>query len=153
MIKILLAAWSFIADTIAGFFRWLQQPGSKTRLFAGVLAFGFVVASLSALDREQRRKETQEQLSACRDANQALVDKAEGYARSLGEISVILNSEARELESLRGKNAEELKKLAELIQQSQHQAAEWQRKYSQRPDECRVALELLDTVCSGLEGY
>lgn len=151
--RMLLALWGFVTGAIAETLEWLSRPGSKLKCVAGLLAFAFAVAGLMAFEREQRFQEAVRQLTACNKANAALTARVDDDAAKFAEIAALMRAEAEKIEAMRGKNAAEIDRLAELIDSVHKGAAAWESNYTRRPNECSAALEQLDKACPSLRGY
>lgn len=157
LLRLATALWGLIVGAIADAVEWLRKPGSKIKVVCAVLAFGFMVAGLSAYEKEQRIQDLSAQVVKVRadwkaDTARLQSDVAERDAR-LAEVAGTLRAEARKLEALKAESAAALNGLAGKIEAAEKNAYTWRERYQERPDSCQAALELLDSACPGLMGY
>lgn len=157
LIRLATALWGLVVGAIADAVEWLRMPGSKIKVVCGVLAFGFMVAGLSAYEKEQRIQDLSAQVVKVRadwkaDTARLQSDVVQRDAR-LAEVAATLRAEAEKLETLKAESAAALNGLASKIEAAEKDAATWKAQYEQRPDTCRAALELLDSACPALKGY
>ena len=157
LIRFFKALWDLVIGWAAEVLVWLRKPGSVMKVCCGVLAFGCMVAGLSAYEKEQQIKDLSAQVVKVRadwkadaDRLQADVDTRD---QRLDEVAAALRTEAEKLEALRAESAEALRALAGKVEASEKDAATWRGRYEQRPDTCKAALELLDSACPALKGY
>lgn len=157
LIRLATALWGLIVGAIADAVEWLRMPGSKIKVVCGVLAFGFMVAGLSAYEKEQRIQDLSAQVVKVRADWKAdtarLQSDVERRDARLAEVATTLRAEAEKLEALKAESAAALVGLASKIEAAEKDAATWKAQYEQRPDTCRAALELLDSACPALKGY
>lgn len=158
-VLILLATslWGLIVGAVADAVEWLRKPGSKIKVICAVLAFGFMVAGLSAYEKEQRIQDLSAQVVKVRedwkaDAARLQSDVDQRDAR-LAEVAETLRAEAQKLEVMKAESAAALNGLAGKIEAAEKDATTWRERYQQRPDTCKAALELLDSACPALKGY
>lgn len=157
LLRLATALWGLIVGAIADAVEWLRKPGSKIKVVCAVLAFGFMVAGLSAYEKEQRIQDLSAQVVKVRadwkaDTARLQSDVEERDAR-LAEVAETLRAEAQKLEVLKAESAAALNGLAGKIEAAEKDATTWRERYQQRPDSCKAALELLDSACSALKGY
>jgi len=157
LLRLATALWGLIVGAIADAVEWLRKPGSKIKVVCAVLAFGFMVAGLSAYEKEQRIQDLSAQVVKVRadwkaDTARLQSDVEERDAR-LAEVAETLRAEAQKLEVLKAESAAALNGLAGKIEAAEKDATTWRERYQQRPDSCQAALELLDSACPGLMGY
>lgn len=157
LIRLAAALWGLMVGAIADAVEWLRMPGSKIKVVCGVLAFGFMVAGLSAYEKEQRIQDLSAQVVKVRadwkaDTARLQSDVVQRDAR-LAEVAATLRAEAEKLETLKAESAAALNGLASKIEAAEKDAATCKAQYGQRPDTCRAALEPLDSACRALKGY
>lgn len=157
LIRLATALWGLIVGALADAVEWLRKPGSKIKVVCAVLAFGFMVAGLSAYEKEQRIQDLSAQVVKVRadwkaDTARLQSDVEERDAR-LAEVAETLRAEAQKLEALKAESAAALNGLAGKIEAAEKDATTWRERYRQRPDSCKAALELLDSACPALKGY
>lgn len=157
LIRLATALWGLIVGAVADAVEWLRKPGSKIKVVCAVLAFGFMVAGLSAYEKEQRIQDLSAQVVKVRadwkaDTARLQSDVEQRDAR-LAEIAETLRAEAHKLEALKADSAAALNGLAGKIEAAEKDATTWRERYQQRPDSCKAALELLDSACPALKGY
>lgn len=157
LIRFFKALWDLLVGWAAEALVWLRKPGSVVKVCCGVLAFGCLVAGLSAYEKEQQIKDLSAQVVKVRadwkaDAERLQAD-VDSRDQRLAEIAAALRKEAEKLEALRAESAEALRSLAGKVEASEKDAATWRGRYEQRPDTCKAALELLDSACPALKGY
>ncbi len=157
LLRLATALWGLIVGAIADAVEWLRKPGSKIKVVCAVLAFGFMVAGLSAYEKEQRIQDLSAQVVKVRadwkaDTARLQSDVEERDAR-LAEVADTLRAEALKLEALKAESAAALNGLAGKIEAAEKDATTWRERYQQRPDSCKAALELLDSACPALKGY
>ncbi|WWW35599.1 hypothetical protein V8017_00165 [Stenotrophomonas rhizophila] len=157
LIRLARALWELIVGAIADTAEWLRKPGSKIKVVCAILAFGFMVAGLSAYEKEQRIQDLSAQVVKVRadwkaDTARLQSDVEERDAR-LAEVAETLRAEAQKLEALKAESAAALNGLAGRIEAAEKDATTWRERYQQRPDSCKAALELLDSACPALRGY
>jgi chromosome segregation ATPase len=157
LLRLIKAFWELLAGWATDTLKWLRKPGSVVKVFCAVLAFGCMVAGLSAYEKEQRIKDLNAQVKQIQldwraDAERLEGDVAERDQR-LAEIAATLREEAAKLKVLKAESAEALKQLAGKIEAAEKDAASWRVRYEDRPDTCKAALELLDSACPDLKGY
>lgn len=157
LLRLATALWGLIVGAIADAVEWLRKPGSKIKVVCAVLAFGFMVAGLSAYEKEQRIQDLSAQVVRVRadwkaDTARLQSDVEERDAR-LAEVAETLRAEAQKLEVLKAESAAALNGLAGKIEAAEKDATTWRERYQQRPDSCKAALELLDSACPALKGY
>jgi DNA repair exonuclease SbcCD ATPase subunit len=157
LLRLATALWGLIVGAIADAVEWLRKPGSKIKVVCAVLAFGFMVAGLSAYEKEQRIQDLSAQVVKVRadwkaDTARLQSDVEERDAR-LAEVAETLRAEAQKLEVLKAESAAALNGLAGKIEAAEKDATTWRERYQQRPDSCKAALELLDSACPALKGY
>lgn len=157
LIRFLLAGWNLVIGAAADALQWLRRPGSKIKLVCAVLAFGCVVAGLTAYEKEQRIRDLSAQVVKVRADWQAdaarLQADVDNRDQRLAEVATALRAEADKLEALKAESAAALQALAGKIEASEKEASTWRGRYEQRPDTCKAALELLDSACPALKGY
>jgi len=157
LIRLATSLWGLIVGAVADAVEWLRKPGSKIKVICAVLAFGFMVAGLSAYEKEQRIQDLSAQVVKVRedwkaDAARLQSDVDQRDAR-LAEVAETLRVEAQKLEALKAESAAALNGLAGKIEAAEKDATTWRERYQQRPDTCKAALELLDSACPDLKGY
>jgi len=157
LIRFATSLWGLIVGAVADAVEWLRKPGSKIKVICAVLAFGFMVAGLSAYEKEQRIQDLSAQVVKVRedwkaDAARLQSDVDQRDAR-LAEVAETLRVEAQKLEVLKAESAAALNGLAGRIEAAEKDATTWRERYQQRPDSCKAALELLDSACPALKGY
>ncbi|MFF2048855.1 hypothetical protein ACFVUR_13490 [Stenotrophomonas bentonitica] len=157
LIRLATSLWGLIVGAVADAVEWLRKPGSKIKVICAVLAFGFMVAGLSAYEKEQRIQDLSAQVVKVRedwkaDAARLQSDVDQRDAR-LAEVAETLRAEAQKLEVMKAESAAALKGLARKIEAAEKDATTWRERYQQRPDTCKAALELLDSACPALKGY
>ncbi len=157
LLQLATALWGLIVGAIADAVEWLRKPGSKIKVVCAVLAFGFMVAGLSAYEKEQRIQDLSAQVVKVRadwkaDTARLQSDVEERDAR-LADVAETLRAEAQKLEALKAESAAALNGLAGKIEAAEKDATTWRERYQKRPDSCQAALELLDSACPGLMGY
>lgn len=157
LLRMIRAVWGLVVGAIADAVEWLRKPGSKIKLVCGVLAFGFMVAGLSAYEKEQRIQDLSAQVVKVRadwnaDASRLRAD-VEDRDQRLADVAAALRAEAEKLEALKAESAAALNGLATKIEAAEQDAATWRAQYESRPDTCKAALELLDSACPALKGY
>ena len=157
LLRLATALWGLIVGAIADAVEWLRKPGSKIKVVCAVLAFGFMVAGLSAYEKEQRIQDLSAQVVKVRadwkaDTARLQSDVEERDAR-LADVAETLRAEAQKLEALKAESAAALNGLAGKIEAAEKDATTWRERYQQRPDSCKAALELLDSACPALKGY
>lgn len=157
LIRFFKALWELVIGWAADALVWLRKPGSVMKVCCGVLAFGCMVAGLSAYEKEQQIKDLSAQVVKVKadwdaDAKRLLADVADRDQR-LADVAAALRQEAAKLEALKAESAAALQALAGKIEASEKDAATWRGRYEQRPDTCKAALELLDSACPALRGY
>ncbi|MEN5041101.1 hypothetical protein ABE424_12990 [Stenotrophomonas sp. TWI1149] len=157
LIRLSTALWGLIVDALTEAVVWLRKPGSKIKVVCAVLAFGFMVAGLSAYEKEQRIQDLSAQVVKVRadwkaDTARLQSDVEERDTR-LAEVAVTLRAEAQKLEAMKAESAAALNGLAVKIEAAEKDATTWRERYQQRPDSCKAALELLDSACPALKGY
>jgi chromosome segregation ATPase len=121
------------------------------------LAFCFVLASLSAYKEEERIRELTVQVEKVHaqwkaDLIRLQADVDDRDAR-LTQVAAALRGEAEKLVKLKAESALALNRLASKIEAAEKDASSWRDRYQQRPDNCKAAVELLDTACPGVKGY
>lgn len=157
LLRLATALWGLIVGAVADAVEWLRKPGSKIKVVCAVLAFGFMVAGLSAYEKEQRIQDLSAQVVKVRadwkaDTARLQSDVEQRDAR-LAEVAETLRAEAQKLEVLKAESAAALNGLAGKIEAAEKDATTWRERYQQRPDSCKAALELLDSACPALKGY
>lgn len=157
LIRLATALWRLIVDALTEAVVWLRKPGSKIKAVCAVLAFGFMVAGLSAYEKEQRIQDLSAQVVKVRadwkaDTARLQSDVEERDTR-LAEVAATLRAEAQKLEAMKAESAAALNGLAVKIEAAEKDATTWRERYQQRPDSCKAALELLDSACPALKGY
>ncbi|MEN1995325.1 hypothetical protein [Stenotrophomonas bentonitica] len=157
LLRLATALWGLIVGAVADAVEWLRKPGSKIKVICAVLAFGFMVAGLSAYEKEQRIQDLSAQVVKVRedwkaDAARLQSDVDQRDAR-LAEVAETLRAEAQKLEVMKAESAAALNGLAGKIEAAENDATTWRERYQQRPDTCKAALELLDSACPALKGY
>ncbi|MFX1725349.1 hypothetical protein [Stenotrophomonas sp. AS1] len=157
LIRLATSLWGLIVGAVADAVEWLRKPGSKIKVICAVLAFGFMVAGLSAYEKEQRIQDLSAQVVKVRedwkaDAARLQSDVDQRDAR-LAEVAETLRAEAQKLEVMKAESAAALNGLAGKIEAAEKAATTWRERYQQRPDTCKAALELLDSACPALKGY
>lgn len=157
LLRLATALWGLIVGAIADAVEWLRKPGSKIKVVCAVLAFGFMVAGLSAYEKEQRIQDLSAQVVKVRadwkaDTARLQSDVEERDAR-LADVAETLRAEAQKLEALKAESAAALNGLAGKIEAAEKDATTWRERYQQRPDSCKAALELLDSACPAPKGY
>jgi len=157
LIRLATSLWGLIVGAVADAVEWLRKPGSKIKVICAVLAFGFMVAGLSAYEKEQRIQELSAQVVKVRedwkaDAARLQSDVDQRDAR-LAEVAETLRAEAQKLDVMKAESAAALNGLAGKIEAAEKDATTWRERYQQRPDTCKAALELLDSACPDLKGY
>lgn len=157
LIRLAAALWGLILDALTEAVVWLRKPGSKVKLVCAVLAFGFMVAGLSAYEKEQRIRDLSAQVVKVKadwdaDASRLQAD-IEDRDQRLTDVAAALRAEAEKLEVLKAESAAALNGLATKIEAAEQDAATWKAQYERRPDTCKAALELLDSACPALKGY
>ena len=157
LLRLATALWGLIVGAIADAVEWLRKPGSKIKVVCAVLAFGFMVAGLSAYEKEQRIQDLSAQVVKVRadwkaDTARLQSDVEERDAR-LADVAETLRAEAQKLEALKAESAAALFSAAGKIEAAEKDATTWRERYQQRPDSCKAALELLDSACPALKGY
>lgn len=157
LIRLATSLWGLIVGAVADAVEWLRKPGSKIKVICAVLAFGFMVAGLSAYEKEQRIQDLSAQVVKVRedwkaDAARLQSDVDQRDAR-LAEVAETLRAEAQKLDALKAESAAALNGLAGKIEAAEKDATTWRERYQQRPDSCKAALELLDSACPDLKGY
>lgn len=157
LLRLATALWGLIVGAVADAVEWLRKPGSKIKVVCAVLAFGFMVAGLSAYEKEQRIQDLSAQVVKVRADWKAdtarLQSDVEQRDAQLAEVAETLRAEARKLEALKAESAAALNGLAGKIEAAEKDATTWRERYQQRPDSCKAALELLDSACPALKGY
>ncbi|MGT9865785.1 hypothetical protein ACSYHF_08865 [Stenotrophomonas maltophilia group sp. P373] len=136
---------------------WLRKPGSAMKVCCGVLAFWFMVAGLSAYEKEQQIRDLSAQVVKARadwnaDTERLQVDVDDRDQR-LAEVAAVLRAEAEKFEVLKAESAAALNSLASKIEAAELDATTWRERYQKRPDSCQAVLELLDSACPGPMGY
>lgn len=157
LIRLATALWGLIVGAIADAVEWLRKPGSKIKVVCAVLAFGFMVAGLSAYEKEQRIQDLSAQVVKVNadwkaDAARLQAD-VEDRDERLADVAAALRAEAEKLDALKAESAAALNGLATKIEAAEKDAATWKGQYERRPDTCKAALELLDSACPALKGY
>lgn len=62
LIRFFKALWDLVVGWAAEALGWLRKPGSVMKVCCGVLAFGCMVAGLSAYEKEQQIKDLSAQV-------------------------------------------------------------------------------------------
>jgi len=157
LLRLATALWGLIVGAIADAVEWLRKPGSKIKVVCAVLAFGFMVAGLSAYEKEQRIQDLSAQVVKVRSDWKADTDRLQSDVEQrdarLAEVAETLRAEAQKLQVLKAESAAALNGLAGKIEAAEKDATTWRERYQQRPDSCKAALELLDSACPALKGY
>jgi len=67
LIRLATSLWGLIVGAVADAVEWLRKPGSKIKVICAVLDFGFMVAGLSAYEKEQRIQDLSAQVVKVRE--------------------------------------------------------------------------------------
>lgn len=155
--KVIVSIFTFFLDAARDFFEWMKQPGSKLKFICGIFAMLFMTFGLIAFVKEQEVQRLNtlivsnevecKLIIAKRDENILSKDAA------LAEIAKKLKAEEEKLEALRAASAAEIGILQSQLEKQQMDEQTWKERYNKRPNECRAALELLDSACPAMGDY
>lgn len=146
MIAFLTAVWKLITGAATGVVNWLRDPCGCARAIGLVLAVACLYLAVQSYQRGQAGAVIAAQL----EAEKARVAEQDA---ALADIAIALEDEARKLDEQKQAGAKALRELADKLASADARAAEWGRRYAERPASCAAAIAQLDSACPDLRGY
>lgn len=157
VVRVVRAAAGWLGDTAEALRQWLREPGNKTRGACVAFALLLLVAGLQSWQRGtviiQQRADyvaLQQKTDAERLNLSAQIGAREATIRKFTDLA---EQQKQLLAEAKRQNALAL----EAAKAAQRRAAESESKYqaafTQRPPECKAALEVMAQACPTLKDY
>lgn len=153
-----IAGW--LLDLARGVFVWLRKPRTgeeKWRLVCMTMGCACLIASFVAWDARQTIVVIREKCAAEVKSAQGLAstaqDEARGAKYEVKSCRVALKTEIGKREEIERAGKEATAAAATKQAKAEKSAAEWQRRYEQRPKGCDDALMEVQQQCSTVRDY
>lgn len=153
-----VAGW--VLDLVRGVFEWLRKPRTPEQrwrfaclLLGGICAF----AAFGYWDARQTivvvREKCAAQVREVQGVAAAAVDEAKGARYEVKACRVALKTEIGKREAIEKLAAKAVSDAGRDEAKAEKDAAEWQRRYEQRPNGCESALLEVQQQCSTIKDY